>query len=535
MTIFKDLADAVVKPSIGLPIVVLLLAYYWDWPGSRHHKLPPGPRSLPIVGNIFDLKPHNIFEQLRHLHLKYGPIISLKIGSSTLISIAGDGTHAHELFNKRGSIYSGRPYQASTEIAGKGDYFLFQQNPNKWRAARKPIVQHFAPSVMKNQHFPLQEAESVQLLHEFLHQPNDFRHHPMPFATSVLTCLAYGIRCESYKDPVVYQMEDIMRSGTKLNVPGAKPPVEAFPWLNYLPEALFPWRKKCEEHGEKLDKLYMGLIEAGWQRGVAGLNTGNLAYKMRLDEGRSGLTRHEQGFACGVVLEGGSDIVAGVILICLLALVHDPESQRRAHAEIDGVYDEDTLPKWQDERRLPFVRAFIKEVFRWRPSLARGVPHRLEQDDYYEGYFLPKGSTVMYCTWAMHNCAERFDDPETFKPDRYLNHTMSMAESVAQGDPFKRDHFAFGAGRRVCPGIQTAEQDIFIALSRLIWAFEFTLPPGVENVDVDFCSDTFIGEGIKIPGRFPLVITPRSERRAQTIEREIVVAQETFVQYGTYK
>ncbi|QRW01667.1 cytochrome P450 family protein [Ceratobasidium sp. AG-Ba] len=125
--------------------------------------------------------------------------------------------------------------------------------------------------------------------------------------------------------------------------------------------------------------MFTDLIEVGWQRGVEGLNTDNLAYKMRLEEARSGLTRREQGFACGLVLEGGSDVVAGVVLSCLLALVHDPESQQRARAEIDGFYDEDTLPKWKDERSLPFVRAFIKEVFRWRPLVPAGVPHKLEQ------------------------------------------------------------------------------------------------------------------------------------------------------------
>ncbi|KAG9075654.1 hypothetical protein FS749_012660 [Ceratobasidium sp. UAMH 11750] len=65
-----------------------------------------------------------LLPRLRQLHLKYGPIVSLKIGSGTLISVGGDGTHIRQLFDKRGSIYSGRPLQAATEIAGGGDYLL---------------------------------------------------------------------------------------------------------------------------------------------------------------------------------------------------------------------------------------------------------------------------------------------------------------------------------------------------------------------------------------------------------------------------
>jgi hypothetical protein len=61
---------------------------------------------------------------MHQLHVKYGPIVSLKIGSGNLISIGGDGTHVHQLLDKRGSIYSGRPLQMATEIAGRGDYLL---------------------------------------------------------------------------------------------------------------------------------------------------------------------------------------------------------------------------------------------------------------------------------------------------------------------------------------------------------------------------------------------------------------------------
>jgi cytochrome P450 len=55
--------------------------------------------------------------------------------------------------------------------------------------------------------------------------------------------------------------------------------------------------------------------------------------------------------------------------------------------------------------------------------------------------------SVLCNSWSIHTNPERFEDPEKFKPERYIDHTMSMAESVAQGDPLKRDHFAFGAGQ----------------------------------------------------------------------------------------
>ncbi|KAJ1308479.1 hypothetical protein OPQ81_004183 [Rhizoctonia solani] len=504
----------VATPMAGLLMVsAVVLVYIRDWPGSRRSDMPPGPRPLPIIGNLLNLKPTNVYEQLRQLSVDYGPIMSLKIGSGTLIVIGGDGSQVHELYNKRGTIYSGRPLQMVTEIAGRGDHFLFQQDIRKWRIGRKQIVQHFAPNVMKNENVPLQEAESVQLLHEFLHQPQDFMTHPMRYTTSILTCLAYGLRCESYHDSIIQKVEDTMRLLSDLLVPGGKPPVEDFPLLNHLPGFISPWKARCKQLGEKMDKLYYDLMDIGVQRGMQGLNVNNLAYKLRLGEENTGLSRRQQAFICGIVLEGGTDIVAAVILTCLLALIGYPEVQRRAHEELDAMYNEETLPRWKDEQALPFVRAIIKETIRWRPPLPLTVAHRLEKDDHYGGYHLPKGSQLLSVAWVIHTNTKRYEEPELFKPERFIDHSMSMAESLAQGDPLKRDHFAFGAGRRVCPGIQKAEQDIFIAISRLLWAFNFSAPAGV-TVSTSY-STAFTGEGVRIPKKFPLVITPRSQRRPQ--------------------
>jgi cytochrome P450 len=139
-----------------------------------------------------------------------------------------------------------------------------------------------------------------------------------------------------------------------------------------------------------------------------------------------------------------------------------------------------------------------------------------------------------------------------FKPERFLDEKMSMSDLTTQADPYKRDHFAFGAGtmsqrldtefvlilsqnigRRICPGIQIAEQDMFLALSRLLWAFDFSPPP---RTQIDTDQSAFFGETVRRPKPFQVVITPRSERRVATIEREMEIAkQNVFSLYGSYK
>ncbi|CAE6435169.1 unnamed protein product [Rhizoctonia solani] len=407
---------------LGVGTLVYLTGRYWNWPGSRHKDMPPGPPPLPIVGNMHQLKPNNIFMQLCDLNKKYGPIASLKIGSSNMIVIVGDGAVIRELFDKRGTIYSNRPPEISSEIAGGGDHALWERDTNKWRIARKQMVQHY-PRASKNCYAELQEAESVQLLYDFLHSPEHRMHHPMRYATSVVTCLNYGVRCATYDDPVVCEIVDILNRLTMINIPGTKPPVEQFPWM-YLPGFITGhWKDKVNVIGKLMDKLYCGLADIGWERGVSGMNPDNLVYKLRLNEVNTGITRHRQAHVCGLILEGGSDIVAAVISTCIMAMVEHETYQERAQREIDGLYNEETLPKWEDEQSMPFIRA----------------------DDYYGGYFIPKGSTIICNAAAIHLNPTRYEDPESFKPERFLNHTLAMAKSAVQSDPLKRDHFSFGA------------------------------------------------------------------------------------------
>jgi len=86
--------------------------------------------------------------------------------------------------------------------------------------------------------------------------------------------------------------------------------------------------------------------------------------------------------------------------------------------------------------------------------------HHLIEDDWYKGHFLPKDSVIMLNWWAIHYDEERYPDPYNFVPERYLDHKLPAADYIGIGDPYKRDHFTYGAGRRACPGVHVAEKSM---------------------------------------------------------------------------
>lgn len=82
-----------------------------------------------------------------------------------------------------------------------------------------------------------------------------------------------------------------------------------------------------------------------------------------------------------------------------LAMACNPAAQKKAQEEIDKLIGDDRLPEYGDRPNLPYVEALYREVMRWRPAVPLGVPHATTQDDIYDGYYIPKGTTVISNIW----------------------------------------------------------------------------------------------------------------------------------------
>ena len=90
---------------------------------------------------------------------------------------------------------------------------------------------------------------------------------------------------------------------------------------------------------------------------------------------------------------------AAVLSWFLVTMVAFPEVQKKAQAEIDEVVGRGKLPTFADFEHLPYIRALVKETLRWAPVGPLGVPHRVTQDNTYEGYHIPKGAMCISNIW----------------------------------------------------------------------------------------------------------------------------------------
>lgn len=200
-----------------------------------------------------------------------------------------------------------------------------------------------------------------------------------------------------------------------------------------------------------------------------------------------------------------------------------PDVQQKAQAAIDSVVGEQRMPDMEDIDDLQYIRGCMKEIMRWMPTTILGaVPHAVTKDDWYEGYRIPAGAGVVNNAYTINMDPKRFPDPRRFDPDRYSDDKQSFYDAANNPDVSKRDHFTFGGGRRLCPGLHVAERSLFLGISRLLWAFDIAPVDGEELPDPEKLTQGFVC----MPEPYKAKIMPRSEGRAQIVRMEWEAAKE---------
>jgi cytochrome P450 len=179
----------------------------------------------------------------------------------------------------------------------------------------------------------------------------------------------------------------------------------------------------------------------------------------------------------------------------MLAMVAFPETQRRAQAELDSVVGRSRVPSFSDLPNLPYLRAMVKEVLRWRSVLPVGIPHCSLEDDWYEGMFIPKGTmclvNVAVCN---HDPAIYGDDAGLFDPSRHLDSDGALAP----GPPDTQDegHIVYGFGKRICLGRHVANDTMFIAYAVMLWAMKLVPDKDEDGGDIPIDVDGYLDNGM---------------------------------------
>ncbi|PQE33784.1 cytochrome P450 protein [Rutstroemia sp. NJR-2017a WRK4] len=491
--------------------------------GRRPKDYPPGPPTLPLIGNLHQMPGKNGHLQFQKWAQEYGPVYSLMIGTKVMIVLSSDQA-IKDLLDKRSNIYSSRPEMYLGQVVSGGLRVLLMEYGNTWRMMRK-MVNNILNIKAAKSYVPYQDLENKQMLCGFLEQPNLFVDHIRRYTNSLTTQMVFGFRTISIQDPKLVQLFEGFEKFCKVTSTTTAALLDLFPVLRILPDFMLPLRAYAKELHEHERELYVG----HWLNVKKAIKNGTAKPCFCVDlvkaQDVEGFSDDLAGYISGSLLEAGSDTTAATLIGFVQAMVVHPEVQKKAQEEIDRVCG-DRYPTMEDEPNLQYIRGCVKESMRWMPTDILGVPHAVIKDDEYMGYKIPKGAGVMWNVWAIHMDPKRHHNPRIFDPSRYTNDFQTASEAASNPNASKRDQFVFGAGRRICQGMHIAERSLFLGISRMLWGFNFEKVRDEQGNEITPDVDN-LTEGLFVfPKPFPAKISPRSEKHAQKIMQEWEDAQE---------
>ncbi|TBU38479.1 cytochrome P450 [Dichomitus squalens] len=448
-------------------IGVFLRIYIRRKNSARIARLPPGPTPLPLVGNILDIPTAQLGSNFRSISDKYGDVVYLSALGQRII-LLGSYEAASTLLDNRSTTTSDRQGLVMADLVGFSDweFTLFEHTP-EWRRHRRQFHQLFHKGVVADYH-PAQREHAQRLVQRLIQDPDHFISHIRHYFGASIMQIVYGLEVAEQDDKYIAIAEKCVEIFTDIAVPG-RYLVEAFPFLRYIPSWLpgakfkrdaARWKESVKDlrdvpyHAAKRDidlgkaspSIVMRILEE-----AQGSHDSNSAEVEELCQNISALAYLNTTFSS--------------VQAFFLAMAKHPHTQRKAQAELDAVVGSRRLPDLSDRLALPYVNAIVKECFRWLIVTPIGFPHKASEDEELNGYLIPKGSTLIPNVWAMSRDPNMYPDPEEFVPDRFLDPRVR--------DPMK---FAFGFGRRICPGRHFADQALFIIVAVVLHTLDIQSP-----------------------------------------------------------
>ncbi|KAJ7653799.1 cytochrome P450 [Mycena rosella] len=496
MDVLNRIAALPPTTILGAGVVTFLVIRLWFRKAA--HPLPPGPRGLPFLGNVLHLPIKGQWLTFTEWAKKYGDVIHVSAMGQSII-ILSSAQAAKDLLDGRSGIYSDRPsFTFGGELVGYQDQTPLVHSGQGIRDHRKLMAEVLGPRVVSKWH-DMEEVMMHNFLRALLRTPDAYANHIRRVIASIMFDISHGHVIAEGEDRLMALAEQAVTDFSASMVPG-RYLVDTFPILRHAPEWV-----GFKREAKHLRKTMVAMRDEPWdmvKRQIAE-GTAKPSFTTSLierDPNPSVETEMLYKWVSNGLYTAAVDTTLAAMLSFFFAMSTHHDIQKKVQEELDRVVGHDRLPSFADRENLPYLEAVLKEVHRWHPVGPLAIPHRLEKDDVYNGFHIPGGSIVFPNVWAIMRDEALYPDAATFKPERFLD----TAAKGVNPDPLT---FAFGYGRRVCPGRDLANDVLFILAAMTLSVYNLRCEE--ENVQY---TDTPITH----PAPFKCSIKPRS-REAETL------------------
>ncbi|XP_031488231.1 cytochrome P450 71AP13-like [Nymphaea colorata] len=482
-----------------LPLILLFFSLSRKSAGSRLR--PPGPSRLPIIGNLHLLgdMPHRSLEQLAK---KYGDLMFLQLGQVPTIVISS-ARLARQVMKTHDHAFASRPALLSAQYLSYGcSDVTFSPYGPYWRQARKICVTELLGSrrIQSFQHIREEEigrlVASIGSLADRLEGGGaaDLSDAFFGLANNILCRVAFGKRFSKGGLNEILTETQALFAGFSVG--------DFFPSLRLL-DVVTGLTGRLKANLRDLDRISSEIIAEHVDPGRP-----PPAHKDFVDvllqvqrEGNLDVPISDDNIKALVLdmFVAGTDTTSATLEWTMTELMRHPEVMRRTQDEIRSVARKGGTITESDLADLAYMRAVIKEALRLHLPVPLLVPRESIEPCELDGYIIPAKTRVLVNAYAIARDPHSWDDPETYRPERFLEKPIDFKGSQ------DFEFLPFGGGRRGCPGYSFGLATVELALARLLCHFDWSLADGVSLESLNL-EEIF---GLATRKKEPLLLIPR--------------------------
>ncbi|XP_030005879.1 cytochrome P450 2K1-like [Sphaeramia orbicularis] len=474
------------SPTTLLGAVAVLLFLYLlfsNFISQQGRTEPPGPRRLPLIGNLLQLDLKRPYETLCELSKEYGSVFTIYMGINKVVVLAGYETVKEALVN-HGEEFGNRDISPILYETNLG-YGIAFANGESWKEMRTFAITVLREFVMETSAAEDKITEECSHVIQILE-----KHQGKPFETAdpinnatfnIIASIVYGSRFE-YDDPTFTSMverndESVRLAGSKLiQIYNMFPKLTG--WISDRTQML----NNAETNVKEVRSVVKTLQETLNPDKCRGF-VDHFLVRMQKDEDAqvkdTYFTEMNLIVSVSSLFRAGVRATAGSLQWALLFMARYPQIQNQVYEELNRVVGSRQV-RVNDRESLPYTNAVIHEIQRLADVTPLAIPHQTSQDVTFHDYFIKKGTTVFALLTSVLYDETQWESPLTFNPGHFLDE---------EGKFIKRDAFLpLSAGWRMCIGESLAKMELFLFFTSLLQRFQFTPPPGVKEDELDLTS-----------------------------------------------
>ncbi|NXJ09542.1 CP2DH protein, partial [Odontophorus gujanensis] len=401
---------------------------------------------------------------------KFGNIFSLQNCWTNVVVLNGYKTVKEALVNKS-EDFADRPYFPIYEQLGYGHKSEGKYG-HVWKELRKFTLATLRNFGMGKKSLEEQVAEEARFLCSAINSEEGRPFDPdLPLTNAVcnLICaITYGERFD-YGDETFKKLLNLFDNTLKEEAGFLPQLLNAVPILLRipgLPQKVFPCQKEYIDYTEELIDKH----RETWN--PADIRDFTDAFLKEMAKGKDaeekGFNKRNLSLVTSDLLSAGSLTTSTTLRWAFLFMILYPEIQSKVHKEIDKVIGRNRAPTMADQANMPYTTAVVHEVQRFADLVPVGLPHMTYRDTELQGFFIPKGTTIITNLSSVLKDETVWKKPNEFYPEHFLNENGQFVRPEA--------FLPFSAGRRACLGEQLARMELFIFFTILMQKFTFVIP-----------------------------------------------------------